>query len=153
MKKCHKCGTENPNSVNICENCYNILNDEVSNHTSEDFFKKVERKDRIVNIINYILLILYFIIVVPLFYISVKTIGSFGVGLVFFFLLIVIIPVMFYASIFHPDILFELSYMNVISNIKDANPSDWFYLSTQWAAYLFLGLGVFIIVKIFFEVI
>lgn len=153
MKKCKKCGCENPNTANVCEKCYNILDDEISKETSEKFFKKLERKEKIINIINYALLVIYFIIVAPLFYISAKAMGSLGAGLVLFFLLLVIIPVMFYTSIFHPDILFEITYTNVISNIRDAQPSDWYYTTTSISAYLFLGLGIFIIAKIFFEVI
>lgn len=152
MKKCKKCGCENPNNVNVCENCYNILDDEISKETSEKFFKKLERKEKIINIINYALLVIYFIIVAPLFYISAEAMGSLGAGLVLFFLLLVIIPVMFYTSVFHPDILFELTYTNVISNIRDAQPSDWYYTTTSISAYLFLGLGIFLIVKLYFGV-
>ena len=153
MKKCKKCGCENPNNVNVCENCYNILDDEISKETSEKFFKRLERKEKIISIINYALLLIYFIIVAPLFYISVQAMGSLGAGLVLFFLLLVIIPVMFYTSIFHPDILFELTYTNVISNVSDAQPSDWYYTTTSISAYLFLGLCIFLIVKLYFGVI
>ncbi len=153
MKKCNKCGYENPNTESVCENCYSVLDNKISEETSEEFFKKLERKEKIIKIINYVLLIIYFIVVAPLFFISAKAMGSFGAGLIFFFLLFVLIPVMFYASIFHPDALFELTYMNVISNISDAQPSDWFYTTTKWTAYLFLGLGIFMIVKIYFVVI
>lgn len=153
MKKCKKCGYENPNSLNVCEKCYNILDNEISKETSEKFFKKLELKEKIIKIINYALLIIYFMVVAPLFYISVKAMGSLGAGLVLFFLLLVIIPVMYYTSLFHPDTLFELTYFNVISNIHDAQPSDWYYTTTSLTAYLFLGLGIFMTVKIFLEVI
>lgn len=153
MKQCKKCGYENPNSVNICEKCYNILDNEISKETSEKFFKKLEIKERIINIINYSLLVIYFIIVAPLFFVSVKAMGSLGAGLVLFFLLLVIFPVMYYTSLFHPDILFEITYINAISNISDAQPSDWYYTTTKWTAYLILGIGIFIIAKIYFEVI
>lgn len=152
MKKCKKCGCENPNSVTVCENCYSILDNEKSQETSEKFFKKLERKEKIINIINYFLLVLYFIIVTPLFFISAKAMGSFGAGLLFFFLLLVLIPLTFYASLFHPDFLFEITYMNVISNISDAQPSDWYYTTTTWSSYLILGLGIFMIVRIYLSV-
>ena len=153
MKKCKECGYENPNSVSVCEECYSVLDDEISEETSEEFFKKLERKEKIIHVIHYALLVIYFIVVVPLFFISAKAMGHFGAGLILFFLLLVLIPVMFYASIFHPDALFELTYMNAISNISDAEPSDWYYITTKWTAYLFLGLGIFIVAKIYFTVI
>lgn len=152
MKKCKKCGYENLNSINVCENCYNVLDNKPSDETSEKFFKKLERKEKIINMINISLLILYFIIVLPMFYFSVKTMGHLGSGLVLFFLIIVIIPVLYYTSIFHPDALFEITYTNAISNISDAQPSDWYYTTTKWSAYLFLAFGIFIIAKIYFDV-
>jgi len=153
MKKCNKCGYENPNRVSVCEKCYGVLDNKISQETSDAFFKKLERKEKIIKIINYALLIIYFIVIAPLFFVSAKAMGSFGAGLIFFFLLFVLIPVLYYASIFHPDALFELTYMHVISNISDAQPSDWFYTTTKWTAYLFLGLGIFMIVKVYFAVI
>lgn len=153
MKKCNKCGYENPNRVSVCEKCYGVLDNTIIEETSEKFFKKLERKEKVIKIINYALLIIYFIVVAPLFIVSAKTMGSIGAGLIFFFLLFVLIPVMFYASIFHPDALFELTYMNVISNVSDVQPSDWFYTTTKWTAYLFLGIGIVMIVKIYFAVI
>ena len=117
------------------------------------FILVIAPKERIINIINYSLLVIYFIIVAPLFFVSVKAMGSLGAGLVLFFLLLVIFPVMYYTSLFHPDILFEITYMNAISNISDAQPSDWYYTTTKWTAYLILGIGIFIIAKIYFEVI
>jgi len=44
MKQCKKCRYENPNSANVCEKCYSILDDEISEETSETFFKGLERK-------------------------------------------------------------------------------------------------------------
>ena len=153
MKKCKKCGCENPNSVNVCENCYNVLDNEISKETSEKFFEKIERKEKIINFINYLLLAVYFIVVIPLFYITAKETGNLGVSLVLFSLLIIVIPVLYYTSIFHPDILFEITYMHVISNIDDAQPSDWFYTSSKWTAYIFLGLGIFLIVKLYLGIV
>lgn len=152
MKKCKKCGFENPNSNSTCENCYGVLDGEISEETSEKFFKKLERKEKIINFINYSLLVIYFIVVLSLFVVTVKAMGSLGAGLVLFSLLIVIIPVMFYTSIFHPDALFEITYVNTISNISDVQPSDWYYTTTMWSAYLFLGFGVFLVLKLYFEV-
>lgn len=148
MKKCKKCGFENANIATVCENCYSPVEDEISSETSEVFFRKLERKEKIINFINYSLLVLYFIIVAPLYVISIKEIGHLGLGLGLFFILL-FMPIAFYLSLFHPDILFEMSYTNVISNISDAQPSDWFYTTTKWSGYLFLGLGVFIIAKIY----
>lgn len=151
MKKCKKCGCENSNSRMVCEKCYSFLGDEKSGETSETFFKKLERKEKIINLINYLLIALYFIIVTPLFILSARAMESLGAGIVIFFFLL-ILPIMFYMSIFHPDVLFELSYMHMISNIDDAQPSDWFYITTRWSAYLFLGLGIFIMVWLYCEV-
>lgn len=153
MKKCKKCGWENPNNINVCEQCYNILGKEINEEAGEKFFKKLDKKEKIINILNYALLSIYLIIVIPLFYISAKEIGSVGTNVILFILLIVVIPIVFYMSIFHPDILFEISYMNVISNIRDAQPSDWFYITTNWTAYLILACGIFITLRIYFGVI
>lgn len=153
MKKCSKCGYENSNRVSVCEKCYGVLDNTIIEETSEEFFQKLERKERVIKFTNYALLFIYFIVVAPLFIVSANAMGSLGAGLIFFFLLFVLIPVLFYASIFHPDALFELTYMNVISNISDAQPSDWFYITTKWTAYLFLGIGIVMIAKIYFTVI
>ncbi len=152
MKKCKKCGWENSDSLSVCENCYGLLDDEKSAETSEVFFKRLERKEKITATINYALIILYFIIVAPLFVITMREIGSLGIALVLFFFYL-IIPVYFYTAIFHPDILFELSYVHIISNIHDAQPSDWFYTTTAWSAYFCLGIGIFMAVKLYLEVI
>ena len=152
MKKCKKCEYENISSATVCENCYSPLEDEISSETSEAFFKKLDRKEKIINFINYSLLVLYFIIVVPLYVISVKEIGHLGVG-IFLFIFLLFMPIAFYLSLFHPDILFEISYTHMISNISDAQPSDWFYTTTKWSGYLFLGLGVFVILKLYFGLI
>ena len=152
MKKCKKCGWENADSLSICEKCYGLLDDEKSGETAEKFFAKLERREKIKAIINYSLIVIYFIIVAPLYVITVKEIGSLGVALVLFFFYL-LMPIFFYTSIFHPDTLFELSYTHIISNIHDAQPSDWFYTTTTWSAYIFLGLGIFMAVKLYLEVI
>ena len=152
MKKCKKCGWENADILSVCENCYGLLDDERSGETAEKFFKKLERKEKIKAIINYSLIVIYFIIVAPLFVITVKTIGSLGVALVLFFFYL-LMPVFFYTSVFHPDILFELTYMHMISNIHDAQPSDWFYTTASLTAYLFLALGIFVAVMLYVKVV
>lgn len=149
MKICKKCGYENSDSLNTCENCYALLDDEKSKATSEAFFKKLDRKEKIKNIINYSLLLIYFLIVIPLYAVFVSKTGNFGVSLLLFCLFFIVIPVGYYTSVFKPDILFELSYTNVISNIADAKPSDWYYTTTLWSAYILLGFGVFIAVMLY----
>jgi len=92
-------------------------------------------------------------VVIPLFILSAKAMGHLGAGLILFFLFLVLVPVVFYVSIFHPDALFELTYMSAISNISEAQPSDWYYITTKCSAYILLVLGIGMIVKIFFTVI
>ena len=150
MKKCRKCGCENPDNMMVCENCYSHLGEERSEETSEKFFKKLERKEKIKKAINYALLVIYFLIVAPLYYMTVKITGSIAIALIMFCFLLILIPVMFYTSLFHPDTLFMLTYFHMISNIEEAEPSDWFYISTGISAYVLLGLGIFIIVKLYF---
>lgn len=153
MKKCKKCGYENPDNMTVCENCYSHLDDESSGETSEKFFKKLERKEKIKKVINYALLVAYFLIVTPLFLISSHMMGSLGIALLLFVFLLIIIPVMFYTSLFHPDTLFMFTYFHMISNIEETEPSDWFYISTAISAYAFLILGLFIIIKLYFELV
>ena len=149
MKKCKKCGYENSDNMTVCESCYSHLDDEKSGETSEKFFKKLERKEKIKKTINYALLVIYFLIVAPLFFISAQIIGNIGLALLLFLFLLIIIPVMFYTSLFHPDTLFMFTYFNMISNIEETKPSDWFYTSTEISAYIFLILGIFLIVRLY----
>ncbi len=153
MKKCKKCGFENSDNLTVCESCYSHLGDEKSKDTSENFFKKLERKEKITRIVNYSLLIVYFAIVTPLFFISAHIMGSLALALLLFSFLLIIIPVMFYTSLFHPDTIFMFTYFNMISNIGEAKPSDWFYISTAISAYIFLILGIFLIVRLYFGLI
>ncbi len=152
MKKCKDCGYENPNSANACEHCCSILDDEISEVTTENFFEKRERKEKRISKINYSLLIIYYIVTLVLFFIIAKNemrLEDLGFGLLLFFMLFVVFPVMYYLSVFHPDVIFEFSHMADISNISDVQPSDWFYFTTRLSGYIFLGIGIFICVSYF----
>ena len=152
MKICKDCGYENPNSANACEKCSNILDDEIIEVTTEDFFKKRERKEKITKQINYLLLIIYYILTILLYFIIAKNeIGAenIGFGILLFFMLFVVFPGMYYLSVFHPDVIFEFSHIADISNISDVQPSDWFYFTTRLSGYIFLGLGIFLCVSYF----
>ncbi len=46
-----------------------------------------------------------------------------------------------YASIFHPDALFQLNYSKDIENIHDVEPSDWYYFKCKAAGISVMILG------------
>ncbi len=149
MKVCKKCGFENPNANVTCQSCFAVLDQTESKKTSKAFFEKLEKKEKRKRQFHYVLMILYLLITIPLWVLSIVQ-GPVPLGAMLLELLLILFCLLsYYLSLFHPDFLFELSHMFSISNLHAVQPSDWYYISTAISGYLFLGIGAFVTVFTF----
>lgn len=148
MKICGKCGFENPDTYTTCAKCYSMLEEKSSEITTEAFFKKLDKKDKIKNIIHYVIMAIYLIIVIPFFVLCVKTEDDASLAFFLLFILSVCL-ITYYLSVFHPDAMFKISHISVISNIDDVQPSDWYYMTSTFGGYVCLAIGIFTVIRLY----
>ena len=147
MKICPECSFENPDTESVCQKCYASLSDIYSSDSSEkteEFFAKIERKEKILKFIHIALIPLYYAICLPLSvmcYLKIKTAGV-------LFLIFLFLPLLYYFSIFKPEAIFYLQHMFEIDNIDEVEISDWYYISSRFGGYLILAFGIFAIIRI-----
>ena len=147
MKICQQCKFENPDSEAVCQKCYASLSGVESSDSSEiteEFFAKIERKDKITKFIHTALIPLYYLICLPLsvrFYLKIKTAGV-------LFLIFLFLPLLYWFSIFKPEAMFYLQHMFEIDNIDEVEISDWYYTSSRIGGYIILAFGIFAVIRI-----
>ena len=110
MKICYKCGAGNPDSAVVCRECGESVTDAAISR-AEDIAKEktdaIERRERRIRFLKLMLIPMYFIIVTPMCIITLINEPEAWLPV----LIIAIIPLMYYLSVFKADLLFELEYM------------------------------------------
>lgn len=141
MKICPKCGMTNADNAPLCAECFTSLNQTESEnitHCSEEFFEREEKKERRRRIIHLLLIPLYYIIFLPLAVMNVLM--EFETLIVM--LVLLPLPLLYYLSVFKPELLFYLNHMMSIQNIDEAEPSDWYLFNSKLGGYLMLIFGI-----------
>ena len=140
MKICYKCGAGNPDSAVVCRECGESVTDAAISR-AEDIAKEktdaIERRERRIRFLKLMLIPMYFIIVTPMCIITLINEPEAWLPV----LIIAIIPLMYYLSVFKADLLFELEYM-FKPEVSYAEPSDWYYTGSEIGGYVTLVFGI-----------
>ncbi len=107
--------------------------------TAEDFFEKEEKRETKRKILKILLIPLYYIIYIPLFVMCWRA-DDIDFKLQLFMAFLLFSPVMYYLYQFKSELMFEISYL-FKPEVKDPEPSDWYYISSALFSYLFLLIG------------
>ena len=148
MKICEKCGFENPDTYKTCGKCYALLGEKSEIVSTDEFFKKLDRKDKIKNIIDIAVMIIYALIYIPFFVLTYKKTDS--AELVLYLLILLVLPLLvYYLSVFKADFMFKLHHTHIISDVDSVQPTSWYYTSNKIGGYLVLIIGIVGIIKIY----
>ncbi len=142
MKKCSKCNFENPDSRTICENCFSSLaKAQIIDDNAEEFFAKMEKKEKRQKAFNLALIPIYIVICTVLLVLTLLS-GKYSGDIAVFYVVALVLCGLYYFSIFHSDTLFKIEHITVIANIDDAKPSDWYNITQKIGAYVGLIFGI-----------
>lgn len=140
MKICYKCGCGNSDSSVICKECSASLTD-VSVQKAEEIANEKEawreRKEKNIKRIKLMLIPIYYFIFIPVAVLSIINETIMWLPM----LLMAALPLYYYLCIFKADLLFELNYMFNLS-VKNAEPTDHYYFTTQLSGYIILIFGI-----------
>lgn len=144
MKICPYCQSQNPDSAVLCTECMNSIGGikpEPENYSDEivnKIFEKEERKEKCQSIIQYIALIIYFVVCISA-YISLIVHNGPFYPLIFVTL---ILGLGYYLCVFKPRFLFMLEHISCIDNIDDVDISDWYFISNKISGFCMLLFGI-----------
>ena len=148
MKICYKCGCGHSDSYVICKECSASLTD-VSVQKAEEIANEKEsqreHKEKRARLIKLLIIPLYYLIFIPIAILTIKNEAIMWIPM----MLMAAMPIYYYLCIFKADLLFELNYMFNLS-VKNAEPTDHYYFTTQLSGYIILIFGIAFLIYIYF---
>ncbi len=141
MKKCPKCDALNFDNATLCENCSAYIADVEADSTNviEAIMLKEEKSERFWKVFHIMLAVLYYVLYIPLFVICFRKSNHTPVGVL---LLPATFPLFYYLCVFKAEAMFKLKHIFHVYNVDDIELTDWYYVTSKIAGYIFLVMGI-----------
>ncbi len=155
MKYCHRCGTENENDQLFCQGCGKPLQKNAREKSMKMAMEETELQQKLEirrQKMAYWLLggmyLLHFILGFLL--IVTGKAREMDVGVLPVLLLMTLFPGFGYLGVYKPEILFKIQYFFSIRDLDQAEPSDWYLMSSQIGGILIWVLGIGLLIAPWF---
>ncbi len=150
MKICPKCNTGNNDTAVICSECMKSLKDVTveNEEISEKFWEREEKRERCRRVFRIAVIPVYYAVYITFYILTVRL----ERGPAWVLLIPLFFPLFYWLCVEKAEWVFKLEHMLHIDNIDDARPSDWYLMTTKISGYIFLIMGLVMVIMVYCDV-